>query len=78
MANPYHSARQVRSLLIDHGGSVEVVFVECISCPTTESTEARGMTDAQAEAYFRARGWSIKPTRCPLCAPLFPAPPPGV
>lgn len=72
MANPYHTARQVRALLIDHEGSVEVCFVQCIDCLAEETLSQPGGTasisDSEARSYFRRRGWTVLPTRCPRCA----------
>lgn len=72
MGNPYHSARQVRNLLIEHEGAVEVCFVQCIDCPAERTFSqpggTGGVSDAEAEAHFKRLGWTIKPTRCPRCA----------
>lgn len=72
MANPFHSARQVRNLLIQHEGGVEYCFVECIDCPASQSYRVfggtRDISDAQAIAHFNTLGWTVRPTRCPSCA----------
>jgi len=46
------------------------LFVDCIACGERDEIHVpflNGVSDQQAAAWFRARGWTIKPTRCPKC-----------
>jgi hypothetical protein len=66
------SGRTYWQAFADHleRGASGIIFVECIDCPSRTEQQYEtldAVTDAEAEAYFRALGWTIKPTRCPAC-----------
>lgn len=60
---------EVGAVLMQHGPTVEVLFVECMKCPASHKIRAPHATpDSVARKWFEADGWTIQPTLCPKCA----------
>lgn len=65
------TARQVRAIYADHlGAGPEYALLECaapdIGClRSTRIEDSEGRSDAELTPLFEARGWTVKPVRCP-------------
>lgn len=61
-----HVGTKMGAILAEHGGASEYAFIECGECGATASEgQSEGVSDESLTERFEARGWTVRPTRCP-------------
>lgn len=61
-----HEFPRAGRILLSHDRGPEYAVVTCVVCGReARSDDSEGVSDAELTREFEARGWTVKPTRCP-------------